>query len=267
MSGLRNYSFISLSRKDFEKDNQDLFEKIKQAETVLNLAGSPILKRWTRKTKKAICASRIEPTRKLADAIGMMDHDVHLLSASAIGIYDNMNIHHEDSREYSEGFIRELLDEWEKEAMKISNGRHQVTILRIGLVISGRGGILKYLWPVFKMGFGGTLGNGKQMMSFIHIDDLISAIDFIIRKEIYGIVNLTAPAPVTNREFTKIFSAILRKPAFLKIPGFILKLMFGKGADIILSGQHVHPGVLLGKGFIFKYPDIRSALKNAIESS
>ena len=142
-----------------------------------------------------------------------------------------------------------------------------VTVIRIGLVISRNGGVIKSLIPVFKAGFGGTLGSGQQMMSFIHIDDLVRAIEFIIREEVDGIVNLTSPGPVSNKEFTRILGKIVKRPVFLKIPVFMLKLVFGKGAEIIISGQKVNPGVLIKKGFTFRYPDIKSTLKSIIESA
>ena len=267
ISTLKGYSFILIKREDFKGDVRNLYDKIKDADVIVNLAGAPIIKRWTGKNKEDIYNSRIKTTRKLVRAIDMMNKRIHLVSASAIGIYDDKNTHDETSTNFAEGFVRDLLLDWEFEAKRNQQDRSHLTIVRIGLVMSGRGGIIKILMPVFKMGIGGSIGNGRQYMSFIHMDDLVRAIDFILEKEINGVVNLTAPEPVTNKEFTRSFGKILRKPAFLKVPVFMLKLMFGKGAGMILASQHVTPAVLLNNGFEFRYPNIESTLKNIIEST
>ncbi len=263
---MKEFSFIPLTRKDFTGDEKGLYNKIKDADIIINLAGVPIIKRWTKKNKDEIYQSRIITTRKLVHAVEMMDHSVHLISASAIGIYNDVNRNDEASRNLSEGFIKDLLVDWEAEAFNIGEP-NKISVIRIGLVMSPQGGMIKRLLPLFKLGLGGTIGNGEQMMSFIHIEDLVRSIDYIIREEVEGIVNLTSPAPVSNKDFTKSFGRILRRPALLKVPKFILKLMFGKGAEIIASGKSVYPGVLINKGFIFKYPDLNSTLKNIIESS
>jgi len=268
ISQLEGYSFILLKRRDFSDDATALSEKLRDADIVINLAGAPIIKRWTARNMEEIYNSRILTTRKLVKAMELVDKDIHLISASAIGIYDSINIHNESSRKLSAGFAKDLLEDWEAEAGRaktITNSR--VSIIRIGLVISRHGGIMKRLKPLFKMGLGGTIGTGQQFMSFIHIDDMMNAIEFIIEKKLEGIINLTAPEPVNNKEFTKSLGKILRMPAFLKVPVFMLKLAFGKGAETIISGQLVAPGVLMAEGFTFIYPDINSTLKNIIESS
>jgi len=261
---LKEYEIIKLVRNDFSLNREQLAEKIKTADVIINLAGYPIIKRWTKFNRKKIYDSRIKTTIKLVDAISLIEKKVHFINTSAIGIYCEQGIHNEESQSFSEGFILKLVMDWEHEAMKAANSLNKVTILRIGIVLAKESDLIKKINLVFKAGFGGKIGTGKQWMSFIHIHDLINSIKFIIKSELTGIVNLTAPNNVTNKEFTKIVSGLLKRPAFLTIPVIMLKLLYGKGAKIIYTGHRVLPEKLINQGFIFKYPDINSALKEII---
>lgn len=141
---------------------------------------------------------------------------------------------------------------------------HLINTSAIGIVLSKKSVMIKKLVPFFKFGAGGKIGNGKQWMSFIHIYDLVHSIRFIIEKELEGIVNITAPNNTTNIEFTKEIASLMHKPAFLTVPVFMLKLLYGKGAKIIYSGHRVFPEKLLNQGYKFKFPDINSALEEIV---
>jgi uncharacterized protein (TIGR01777 family) len=264
MKELKEYEIIKLIREDFQLDKKQLAEKINTADVIINLAGYPIIKRWTNSNRKKIYESRINTTSKLVNAISLLKRRVHLINASAIGIYSEDGVHNENSRSFSDGFILKLITDWEREAMKATGTDIKITILRFGIVLSKNSEIIKKLMPFFKLGAGGKIGNGSQWMSFIHIYDLVHSMRFIIEKELEGIVNVTAPELTTNKEFTKIIAALIHKPAFLTVPVFVLKLFYGKGAEIICSGHRVLPEKLLNQGYKFKYPDINSALEEII---
>jgi uncharacterized protein (TIGR01777 family) len=264
INALKDYEIVRLKKEDFKLDKQQLSEKIADVNVIINLAGYPIIKRWTKSNKKKIYESRINTTSKLVGAISLINKKIHLINASAIGIYSEEGMHMENSNSFSGGFIFRVLMDWEKEAMKAASPMIKITIIRIGIVLSKRSFIIKKIMPLFKLGAGSKIGNGRQWMSFIHIYDLINSVKFIIEKELEGIVNLTAPNSTTNIEFTKKFAGIMHKPAFMTVPVFILKILYGKGAKIIFSGQSVFPQKLLNQGFKFKYPDINSALEEII---
>jgi hypothetical protein len=262
IKNLKEYNIIKLKRDDFFLKSEQLATKIKDADVVINLTGSPIIKRWTNANKMKIYNSRIKTTSKLVHAISLLGKDIHFINASAIGIYSEHGIHNEESKSYSKGFIYEVVMNWEREAMKLPRSINNVTIVRIGLVLAKEAGLLKKLNPVFKLCLGGKIGSGKQWMSFIHIEDLISSIKFIIQTRMVGIVNLATPNFVTNKEFTGILARLLKLPAFIPIPVLLLKLLYGEGARIIFASHRVLPEKLMNNGFIFKYPDIYSTLKN-----
>jgi uncharacterized protein len=261
---LKDYEIIKLVKEDFQLDKKQLAKKIDSADVIVNLAGYPIIKRWTDSNKKKIYESRINTTSKIVDAISLLNKRMHLINTSAIGIYSEEGIHNENSRSFSDGFIIKILMDWEKEAMKAADSLIKVTIIRIGIVLSKESDMIKRILPFFKLGVGGKIGNGRQWMSFIHIYDLVRSIRFIIENELDGIINITAPVSTTNKEFTKSIAELLHMPAFLNVPVLFLKLLYGSGAKIIYSGNRVLPERLINQGFKFKYPDIHSALMEII---
>lgn len=264
ISEFENFNIIKITREDFSNINDILVKKIEKADVVINLAGASILKRWTPKNMKEIYDSRIVTTGRIVEAINLTGKEIHLLSASAIGIYDEQNRHTEESNQYSEGFIYEVIKNWENIVMKGELKKCKWTIMRIGIVIAKNGGLVKNVKPLFKVGLGGRIGNGKQAMSFIHIYDLLNAIRFIIEKKIGGIVNMTVPNPVTNKQFTRVIARMMRRPALMPVPVLALRLVFGDGASIIHSGQWVIPERLMKEGFEYKFPDIETALRDII---
>ncbi|RLG12953.1 TIGR01777 family protein [Candidatus Pacearchaeota archaeon] len=238
-------------------------EVASQMDAGINLIGETIFKRWTKKYKKKLIDSRVISTKNLIEALR---NKTILFNASAIGYYGDRG--EEELIEESpagKGFICELCKIWEKTAFEAEKKSIRVLIGRIGIVLGKNGGMLKVILPIFKAGLGGPLGNGKQWFSWIHIDDVTRAIRFLIEnKNLSGIFNFVSPHPVRNKEFTKILSKILKRPAFIPVPVFALKLLYGELGEVIVSSTKVLPVRLLNYGFIFKYSQLENALKSII---
>jgi uncharacterized protein len=182
------------------------------------------------------------------------------ICASAIGIYDSEHEHNDDSTWFAGGFLADLVRSWESEAIKAS-AYTRTSILRTGLVLGGGGGALKKMYLPFSIGLGGKIGNGRQMMSWIYLEDLAAIYQFIIENpSLSGIYNAVAPEPVTNEHFTEIFGKVLNQPSLLTVPSFALKAIYGEGAQTLVTGQNVKPERLLKEGFVFQYPTIEKAL-------
>jgi uncharacterized protein (TIGR01777 family) len=255
---------IQISRSDFAKGTTHLAKLIIGVDSIINLAGAPVVKRWTAAYKNEILSSRIETTNAFVGAIQLTEIALRpsvIISASAIGIYSNENIHDESSVEFGHGFLSEVCSKWESGLEPLNSTNVRTCIVRLGLVLGKDGGSLQKMLPVFKAGFGGKIGSGKQGFSFIHIDDLCRAIEFLLLNEkCRGIYNLVAPEITTNIGFTKAMARTLKRPALFTVPSFALKLIYGEGSETILSGQFVYPKRLLDEGFRFEYPEIAQAL-------
>jgi uncharacterized protein (TIGR01777 family) len=258
----KGWNFTIIDRAAFAlPDNEFCSKKIEGSDVVINLAGATINKRWTESYKNEIYNSRILTTRKIARAvINAGKKPKVLISNSAIGIYDTIGSHTEESRHLADDFMGKLCSDWEREALSAKD-HTRVVIFRTGLVLGDTGGALKTMYPIFNTGLGGVIGNGLQAFSWIHIADLINAYDFAMEHEnIEGIYNVVAPNPVTNHYFTKAFGKVLHRPAIMRVPYFALKMIYGEGAEALVSGQRVVPERLLNSGFEFKFPTIEKAL-------
>lgn len=244
---------IVINRTDSE---DEIVKKLDGVDAVFNLAGAPIVKRWSKEYKKVLLSSRVETTSKVVGAINRSSVRC-FISASAIGIYPEGGPYDENCENYRKDFVGMLIEKWENEASKCTK---PTAILRIGIVLGKDGGPLaKGLWA-FKLGLGGTIGNGDMMMSWIDIDDLVAIFAFIVQKQLTGIINATAPNPVSNYEFTKAIGKHLHRPTFLPVPIPVLKLIFGEGSSVLTSSQEVLPNKLLENGFGFKYKTIDESL-------
>lgn len=234
---------------------------IEGADVVVNLAGATVSRRWTPSVKEEIYQSRIRTTQKIVTAIQTAEKRPALfISASAVGIYSENGIHPESSQNFSDSFLAKVCTDWEREA-KSAPPEVRTVIFRIGVVLGRDGGALAKLKMPFQMGVGGKIGNGKQMMSFIHLDDLVDALLFAIENpDMRGVYNAVSPFPVANGEFTTTLGKVFKQPAFVTIPAIAMKMMLGEGAQILLEGQHVLPERLTQAGFRFKYPTIQNAL-------
>jgi uncharacterized protein len=257
-----------VGRKEFSGGKDALKAIVKGADAVINLSGSPIAVRWTTGNTAEIRNSRLQTTSMLAEAIMASDRPPEVfISASASGIYDSAGIHDEYSKNFAMDFPGVMCREWEAKASAVG-GITRLVILRTGIVLGQDGGALKKMLPVFRAGMGGRLGNGRQMFPWIHISDMVSAIQFLLtREECQGAFNLCSPGITNNREFTSALAASLKRPSFFSVPAFLLRIFFGASSSILLKGQHMIPHKLNAAGFHFSYNDIDAALKDILKKN
>ena len=252
----------------------DHFQDFEIPDVIINLAGEPLGKRrWNEKVKKQIYDSRIQTTAKINAYIQTLFKKPKLfLSGSAIGIYGNSLdlVFTEDTpispKDFSKwDFSQKLVHDWEEEAIKASQFGVRVCLLRTGIVLGKNGGALQQMLPPFRLGLGAVLGTGEQWMSWVHMEDILGAIGFLIDHEIEGPVNLTAPTPVRNQEFSKQIASTLNRPLFFKLPQFLVRSLFGEMADsLLLKGQNVVPHKLKELGYHFKFDTLKSALDDLL---
>jgi len=236
----------------------------------INLSGDNIGDgRWTEEKKEKIRSSRIDSTSLFAGKIADLNRPPKVfLSSSGIGCYgDCGDVLVNEATPAGKGFLADVSREWEAATLAAKEVGIRVTCLRISPVLSQEGGMLRRLLPFFKAGLGAELGSGEQYMSWIAIDDLISAIDAILRNEsLSGPLNLCAPNPVTNHEFTKVLNHILKRPTLFRIPSVLLRALFGEMADEeFLSSIRAVPDKLTSSGFEFQYPRIEEALRHVLK--
>ena len=237
--------------------------RLASVDVIVNLAGETIGKRWTSTRRRAIRESRVRGTETIANAILKGRRPITLVNASAVGYYGSRGAEILDEKSSNgRGYLAEVCRDWEAAAKTASASGSRIVMMRNGVVLAQNGGALPEMLRPFKLGVGGRIGDGKQWLSWIDLDDMVRAIMFIIdRGEIRGPVNTVAPNPVMNSEFTSTVSEVLRKPALVPVPGFALKLLFGEMAsETILASQRAVPGVLTSAGFRFEHPDIRTSL-------
>ena len=265
MKHFRAHQFILLSRDDLYGSANALAQKISGSDVLINTAGYSISSRWTKKNRKKIYSSRIDVTHQLVRAISLAEQQPAVfMNASAIGIYRNQMEHTEASRAYADNFLAKVVRDWEAEADNVADNVRLVK-MRFGMVLGADGGALPKLFRLFKWGLGGVIASGKQVYSFIHIDDLTSAMAFILEQKGEGIYNFTTPNPVTNKTFTKTIAKKLHRPALLPIPGFLMHIVMGKAAIVVTKGQTVYPEKLLGEGYKFTFATIDEAIENLAE--
>ncbi len=258
------YEVIGIKRSDLN-DNKKLVDILNGSELVINLAGANIINRWSDSYKKLLYSSRIDTTKAIVKA--MEDTVVKpklFVSTSAVGIYKNDKIYDETTQNLGDDFLASLCKDWEKEALKAQELGIRTAIFRFGIVMGAGGALAKMLTP-FKFGVGGTIGDGKQAFSFIHIDDLKRAYKFVLDDEkLNGVFNLTAPKPTTNYGLTKALGKSLNRPTILPIPQFVLNLILSEGARVLTDGQSVVPNHLLNSGFKFEFDNIEDTIKNLV---
>ncbi len=264
--GSQHNSVVGVKIRD-NTSVEDVAAQIDKCDVLINLSGTTILAPWSDEYKKKLYSSRIDTTKKLVDAIALCKEKPKLfLSSSAVGIYESNRSHGDDSESYENDFLSSLCRDWEAEAKKAENFGVRTVAMRFGVIYSKEGGAMSKILPPFKMGVGGKLGGGEQMVSWIHIEDLLRAILFIIKTPaINGPVNFTSPYPISNIEQTYILGEILNRPTFFGVPAFMIKLVFGEGARVILDSKEVYPTKLLENGFAFYYEKFEDAIKEIVE--
>lgn len=237
-------------------------------DAVVNLAGESVAKPWTDEVRRRIRESRVQGTRLLAEALAGLERPPGVfVCASAVGYYgDRGDERLDEDAPPGTGFLPETGREWEAAADPAREAGIRTVPLRFGIVLSGEGGMLAAVLPLFRLGAGGKLGSGKQWMSWVSLEDVVDAIRFVIGTEgIRGPVNVVAPAPVTNEEFTETLGRVLGRPTFLSVPAALLRLVpGGMGEEALLASQRVVPDRLLGAGFRFHHADLEGALRAAL---
>ncbi|WP_412539926.1 TIGR01777 family oxidoreductase [Longispora sp. K20-0274] len=239
-------------------------------DAVVNLSGAGVGdRRWTRAYKHTIRDSRVEPTAVLSRAIAAAPVKPRvMLSASGIGFYGDTGdaVVTEDSP-LGEGFLQEVCRAWESATRPAEDAGVRVAHLRTGLVLSGAGGLLPRMLPLFRAGVGGRLGTGRQYMPWITLADWLGAATFLLDSAVHGPVNMVGPAPVTNAEFTRELASALRRPAVLPAPSVGLRLVLGEFSSEVLTGQRAVPAALTAAGYTFEHTTLPVALHWALGDS
>ena len=237
-------------------------------DVVINLAGESINSRWTKKQKEAILNSRIQTTKGLIKQLQTLGTKPHtFINASAIGYYGTSEIESFTEQQETPGndFLAETVFLWEQEAAKACSLGIRTIYTRFGVVLGADGGAFPKMLLPYQFYMGGTIGSGNQWLSWIHIDDVVRMMDFIIhKKEIDGPLNVTAPLPIRMKEFGKSIATIMRKPHWLPVPSFMLHALLGEMSILVLEGQHVLPSKAIEHGYQYTFPTVDHALQNIL---
>jgi hypothetical protein len=237
------------------------------SDAIVQLAGAPVTTRWTARAKDEIRRSRVDATRALADRLAQLRaRPTVYVSASAVGYYGaSETVTFTESSPPGSDFLAEVCAGWEREASRAGELGMRVARIRTGIVLGPDGGALARLLPIFKAGLGGIIGSGRQWNSWIHIHDVVGIYLLAIDRA-EDALNATAPEPVRNVDFTSALASALHRPAFLPVPEFALRLIFGEGASILTTGQRVLPERTMSLGYTFAFPQIGPALASALSS-
>lgn len=244
--------------------------RLEGLDAVIHLAGESISAlRWTDEKKKAIRDSRVFGTRTMIEAFARLERKPKVfISASAIGFYgDRGDAEMTEASSAGDTFLSSVCKEWEAESRRAEDMGIRTVLLRTGIVLSKEGGALATMLTPFKLGVGGVVGSGKQWMSWVSLDDLVGAVNFVIENEsLRGAVNIVSPNPVTNEEFTKTLGSVLYRPTILPLPEFAVNFVFGEMGDaLLLDSTRVIPKRLSDAGYEFKLPELKTALENALK--
>ena len=256
-----SYQYISADTTQPGKWQNEL----EAQDAVVNLTGTTIFKRWTASYKKQIYDSRILTTRNLVASLPE-GKNIIFCSTSGAGYYGNRgeDILKEDEKPGND-FLAEVSVDWEKEAFLAADKEIRVAVMRFGVILGKGGGAMSKMIPAFKSFVGGPLGNGNQWFSWMHIDDLTAAIEFVLEhQEISGPLNFCAPQPARNRELAKALGEVLNRPAFMPAPAFMIRIAMGEFGNVLLDSQRTIPDKLLHYGFKFKYSDIKKAIQAVV---
>ena len=241
---------------------------IHAVDVVINLSGESLFSNyWTYSRKQKIRSSRVAFTLDLATRLKLSGHSPHtMLSGSAIGYYGfSETARFNEADESGEDFGARLCHDWEHVALKMATRKTRCVLLRTGIVLHPEGGALKQMLPPFKLGLGGKIATGRQGMSWIHLTDYIDALLHCLHnKELSGPVNLCAPNPASNQEFADTLAKVLHRPKVFDMPAWLLSLLLGERADMLIHGQYVLPKKLLASGFQFQYPELQKALDSLL---
>lgn len=251
------------------KENEIDVNAFEGVSVIYHLAGATVAKRWTSSYKKEILESRIVPTQLLYSTLEKNPNEVNkIISASAIGIYpDSLGaIYNEENKGVDDSFLGEVVQRWETEVDAFKKLNCKVTKIRIGIVLSNKGGALPKMVTPIKYGLGAAFGSGKQYQSWIHIEDLAAIFYYTLVSELDGIYNAVAPHPVTNATLTKEIARVLKRPLWLpNIPKFLMKIVLGEMHILVFSSQSVSALKILNEGYQFKFASVEKALDNLLK--
>ena len=237
-------------------------------DSIINLAGANISKRWTNSYKQEIIESRLLSSALLFKAVKSNPNQVkQIVSASGTSIYPNSDtiIFDENSTQVNDNFLGNVVVKWEESADKFATLGLKVCKLRTGIVLSTKGGVLVEMLKTIKLGLGSSFGSGKQIQSWIHIHDIAALYYFAINNNLEGVYNAVSPNPVTNDELTFSIAKVLKKPLFMpNIPKFIMKLILGEMHELLFENRHLSANKIIDEGFVFKFKTIDNALKNIL---
>jgi uncharacterized protein len=244
-------------------------QAVSRFDAVVHLAGESIVGRWTDQKKKRIRESRVAGTSALAEALAQAkDKPQVFICSSAIGYYgdrgDEVLTEHSPA---GRGFLPQVCCEWEAATQAAADAGIRTVLIRTGIVLSSQGGALTKMLLPFKMGVGGRIGSGQQWMSWIDVEDMVGAIHHVLKSDLLsGPVNMVAPKPVTNQEFTRTLASVLSRPAIFPMPAFAVKLAFGEmGETVLLGSQRVEPTQLVMSGYPFRFRTLRASLENTLK--
>lgn len=258
----------ALDEIEWDPKNEEIpLDALEGIDALINLAGTNVACRWTKRNKQAIMESRVQTTRFLAKTLNRLQAPPAVwINASGAGYYGTRGGKMHEGSPSGKGFLASVCREWEGATLSALALPTRIVFLRMGVVLSSKGGALGKMLPPFRLGLGGVLGSGKQMMSWIAIDDLVRIFLYCLtNSSLQGPVNATSPYPVTNREWTKTLGKVLHRPTIFPLPAWVARLAFGEMADeMLLEGAAVMPQKLQQAGYTFEYPDVESALKHLL---
>jgi len=239
-----------------------------QADVLVNLVGKSIMTRWTEQEKEAILNTRVQATAMAVQALGLAAAAPPcLINANAVGYYPSDGAVYDESGPADDTFLARVCSAWQDEASKATELGARTVILRIAPVLGSDGGMLQSILPIFRLGLGGRIGSGKQGFPWIHVRDLVRAVEFLARhQDIHGPVNACAPKVIDNAGFTQALGRALRRPTVLPVPAIALKAAFGEMAQMLLQAPKVEPRALLDAAFQFDFPRIEQALEDVLAS-
>jgi uncharacterized protein (TIGR01777 family) len=263
LMGLANMHLVSTS-KPSTKD-------LEGVDALVNLAGESVVgEKWSDKRKEALRTSRVDFTRSIVEELAKVKVKPKVfLQGSAIGFYGmhetGKPVFSEDAKP-GEDFLAKLCVDWEEEANRMKEFGVRTVLIRTGIVLSPESGAMQQMLLPFKMFVGGPLGNGKQYMSWIHLADMIGAIQFLLANpKAEGAFNFTAPNPCSNEEFSTVLGKVMGRPSFMRVPSFPLIALYGEGAEVILKGQNVIPTKLTALNYQFQFPELKPALEDLLK--
>jgi uncharacterized protein (TIGR01777 family) len=265
----KGHSVVPITRDDFNRATRHLSTRLEGCDAIINLAGAPINRRWTRSYKRTIVSSRVDTTRMLVEAAGQTKNSPkRFISTSGMGAFDTQGRYTEHDTANAADFLGELTFDWESAAWEGETMGMRVIVFRLSLVLGPQGGLMKQVLLPFRLGMGGPIASGQQHFSWIHIDDLINA--YLIALEnpgFKGIYHLSAPNPVNNQVFTNTLGKVLSRPTPFRVPELLLKVAYGEGAEVMTSGQCIVSERLEETGFEFHYRELETALLAIVKSS